>query len=97
LLAYLVRRLLVMIPMMLIASFLMFVVISFSGDPLAGLKTMQPPPPPEVLHAMAVKLRLDQPLLAISHFSTDTGCGSPACSSGISGRAFTISISVRSS
>ena len=62
-LAYLVRRLLVMIPMMLIASFLMFVVISFSGDPLAGLKTMQPPPPPEVLHAMAVKLRLDQPLL----------------------------------
>lgn len=62
-LSYVVRRLLLMIPMMLAATFLMFMVVSFSGDPLAEVRMQQPPPPVEVLEQMAKTLRLDQPVL----------------------------------
>jgi peptide/nickel transport system permease protein len=62
-LAYTIRRLLIMLPMMLIATFLMFVVVSLSGDPLSQFRAMQPPPSAEVLQAMATHMRLDQPLL----------------------------------
>lgn len=61
--SYLVRRLLIMIPMMLAATFLMFMVVSLSGDPLGEVRMQQPPPPPEVLEQMAKTLRLDQPIL----------------------------------
>lgn len=61
--SYLVRRLLVMVPMMLAATFLMFMVVSLSGDPLGEVRMQQPPPPPEVLEQLASTLRLDQPIL----------------------------------
>lgn len=60
---FIIRRFLIMIPMLLIATFLMFMVISLTGDPLQEFRLMQPPPPPEVLERMAHALRLDQPLL----------------------------------
>ncbi|XHE16822.1 ABC transporter permease (plasmid) [Agrobacterium deltaense] len=62
-LSYLIRRLAIMAPMMLAATFLMFMIVSFSGDPLAEVRTMQPPPPPDVIEQMAKTLRLDQPVL----------------------------------
>ncbi len=62
-LSYLIRRVAIMVPMMLVASLVMFLVISFSGDPLAEVRTMQPPPPPDVIEQMAKTLRLDQPVL----------------------------------
>jgi len=59
---FIVRRGALMAPMLLLASILMFLLITFAGDPLTEVRSRQPPPPPEVVHAMMIKLRLDQPL-----------------------------------
>jgi peptide/nickel transport system permease protein len=63
LIAYAVRRLLISIPILLISTFVVFVMVSLSGDPLSDLRARQPPPPASVLKAQAHLLRLDQPLL----------------------------------
>jgi peptide/nickel transport system permease protein len=62
-LGYAVRRLLVSVPILGIATFLVFVMVSWSGDPLAELKTRNPPPPPRTLELEAHRLNLDEPLL----------------------------------
>jgi peptide/nickel transport system permease protein len=60
---YAVRRLFISIPVLLISTFLVFIMVSLSGDPLADLRARQPPPSQSVLRAQAHELRLDQPLL----------------------------------
>lgn len=63
-LAYAVRRILVSVPILVIATFVVFVMVSLSGDPLSELKTRNPPPPPRTLELEAHRLHLDEPLLA---------------------------------
>jgi peptide/nickel transport system permease protein len=62
-LAYALRRILISVPILIIATFLIFVIVSLSGDPLSELKTRNPPPPPRTLQLEAHRLFLDQPLL----------------------------------
>lgn len=63
-LAYAVRRILFSVPILAIATFVVFVMVSLSGDPLSELKTRNPPPPPRTLELEAQRLHLDEPLLA---------------------------------
>jgi peptide/nickel transport system permease protein len=63
-LAYAVRRILVSVPILVIATFVVFVMVSWAGDPLSQLKTRNPPPPPRTLELEAHRLHLDEPLLA---------------------------------
>ncbi|WP_026422596.1 ABC transporter permease [Actinokineospora inagensis] len=62
-LAYVLRRLLHSVPIVLVGSFITFIMVSASGDPLGDLKAKQPPVPPAVLAAEAHRMRLDQPVL----------------------------------
>ncbi|MGH4014392.1 MAG: ABC transporter permease [Pseudonocardiaceae bacterium] len=62
-LAYAVRRLFVSVPILVLASFIVFVMAALSGDPLSDLKTRNPPPPPRSLELEAQRLHLDEPLL----------------------------------
>ncbi|MGH3869929.1 MAG: ABC transporter permease [Pseudonocardiaceae bacterium] len=61
---YAVRRVLASVPVLVISTFVVFVMVSLSGDPLAELKTRNPPPPPRTLQLEAQRLHLDEPLLA---------------------------------
>ena len=45
-LGYAIRRMLVSVSILVIATFVVFVMVSLSGDPLSELKTRNPPPPP---------------------------------------------------
>ncbi|GAA3432122.1 ABC transporter permease [Kutzneria kofuensis] len=60
---YLIRRLLISIPILLIGSFLLFLLVASAGDPLAGLKG-KPGVTPEQIHTLSVSLGLDKPILA---------------------------------
>jgi peptide/nickel transport system permease protein len=62
-LAFAVRRIVASIPILLIASFVVFLMASLSGNPLSWLLTRNPPPPPEAIAIEAHRLRLDRPLL----------------------------------
>jgi len=62
-LAYAIRRLLISIPVIIISTFIVFLVVSFSVDPLSSLRTKQPIPPPQVFQTYRHNLRLDQPVL----------------------------------
>lgn len=61
-LAYAVRRMFVSAPVLVLATFVVFVMVSLSGDPLSDLKTRNPPPPPRTLELEAARLHLDEPL-----------------------------------
>lgn len=61
--AYVIRRLLISVVILLIASFLMFVLVSASGDPLAALQTDQSPNKDQKIAALTERLNLDQPLI----------------------------------
>src|SRR5262245_17457193 len=62
-LAFALRRILYSIPVLIVASFLIFALGSASADPLAPLRAKNPPAPQNVLDAETVRLHLDQPLL----------------------------------
>jgi peptide/nickel transport system permease protein len=62
-LRYSLRRLLIAIPTLLIASLVMFLVISATGDPLSYLLAKDPAPPQSAIDAMRQQLGLDRPLL----------------------------------
>ncbi|MGH7749891.1 MAG: ABC transporter permease, partial [Candidatus Dormibacteria bacterium] len=63
-LAYAVRRILVSVPILILATFVVFVMVSLSGDPLSQLKARNPPPPPHTIALEAHRLHLDESLLA---------------------------------
>jgi peptide/nickel transport system permease protein len=60
--SFIVRRLLISIPVILLASLLMFLLVANSGDPLGELKGRNPPPPPQVIELREHELNLDKPL-----------------------------------
>jgi peptide/nickel transport system permease protein len=62
-LAFAVRRIAVSLPILLISTFIVFMLASLSGNPLSPLLTRNPPPPPETIALEAQRLRLDHPLL----------------------------------
>jgi peptide/nickel transport system permease protein len=62
-LAFAVRRILISIPILLLASFIVFALGVSSGNPLAPLLEKNPPAPPNVIAAETVRLHLDQPLI----------------------------------
>lgn len=62
-LRYATKRLLIAVPMLLMASFVMFLMVSFSGDPLSRIRSQDPPPPPEALESLEKQLGLDKPVL----------------------------------
>jgi peptide/nickel transport system permease protein len=61
-LVYVVRRLLVSIPILLLSSTLVFLMVASSGDPLSELKARNPPVPEHVIEARRSQLHLDRPL-----------------------------------
>jgi peptide/nickel transport system permease protein len=62
-LAFAVRRILISIPILLLASFIVFALGVSSGNPLAPLLERNPPAPPNVIAAETARLHLDQPLI----------------------------------
>jgi len=60
-LVYVVRRVLFAVPLLLLSSVLTFALVANSGDPLAQLRSRQPPVPPQVIELRARQLHLDQP------------------------------------
>ena len=60
--SFIIRRLLVSIPIVLLSSVLVFLLVANSGDPLAELKGRNPPPSPEVIELREKELNLDKPL-----------------------------------
>jgi peptide/nickel transport system permease protein len=61
-LSFIVRRLLVTIPLVLLSSVLVFLLAANSGDPLADLKGRNPPVPPQVIKEREHLIGLDKPL-----------------------------------
>jgi peptide/nickel transport system permease protein len=62
-LAFAVRRIAVSLPILLISSFIVFMLASLSGDPLSPLLNRNPPPPAATIALEAERLRLDHPIL----------------------------------
>ena len=58
-LAYTIRRLLIAVPIIIASSILVFLLVAFSGDPLANLKA-NPRTPPEVIKLREHQLNLDK-------------------------------------
>lgn len=61
-LIYGLRRLAVSIPIVLASTFVVFMMVSLSGDPLATLKSRTPPVSQAVIDGESHRLHLDQPL-----------------------------------
>jgi peptide/nickel transport system permease protein len=61
-LSFVIRRLLISIPLVLLASVLVFLLVANSGDPLAELKSRNPPVPQQVIENREHELGLDKPL-----------------------------------
>jgi len=62
-LSFTLRRILIAIPVLLIASFVVYALVAYAGDPLAELRARNPPPPEFVIAARRHTLGLDQPFL----------------------------------
>ena len=63
-LAYAVRRIAVSIPVLLVSTFVVFVITSLSGDPVKNFATSASPPPTQgAIDAYARRLHWDEPLL----------------------------------
>jgi peptide/nickel transport system permease protein len=60
--SFVIRRLLIAIPLVLLSSVLVFLLVAYSGDPLAELKGRNPPVPQSVIDARAHTLGLDKPM-----------------------------------
>jgi peptide/nickel transport system permease protein len=72
-LSFIIRRLLISIPVLILSSVLVFLLVANSGDPLADLKQRNPPVPKQVLDLRRHQLNLDKPLPArywtwVTHF-----------------------------
>jgi peptide/nickel transport system permease protein len=60
--SFIVRRLLIAIPLVLLSSVLVFLLVANSGDPLADLRARNPPVSPQVIAERERELLLDKPL-----------------------------------
>jgi peptide/nickel transport system permease protein len=60
--SFIIRRLLIAIPLVVLSSVLVFLLVANSGDPLADLKSRNPPVPPQVIADREHQLGLDKPL-----------------------------------
>ena len=59
-LAFVIRRILVSIPVLIGSTVLTFILVKLSGDPLQFLKLRNPPVPPSTIKANEHRLRLDE-------------------------------------
>ncbi|MBW0106222.1 ABC transporter permease [Pseudonocardia sp. KRD291] len=62
-LAFALRRIVISVPILLVASFIVFALATYSADPLGPLLAKNPPPPPSVIAAETARLHLDQALV----------------------------------
>jgi peptide/nickel transport system permease protein len=62
-LTYTLRRLLVAVPVIMASTFVVFLLVTLSGDPLANFKDKNPPPSLGVVQVEKQRLHLDEPLL----------------------------------
>jgi peptide/nickel transport system permease protein len=60
--SFIARRLLITVPLVLLSSVLVFLLVANSGDPLADLRTRNPPVSPQVIAEREHELLLDKPL-----------------------------------
>ena len=60
--SFVIRRLLIAIPLVVLSSVLVFLLVANSGDPLADLKSRNPPVPPQVIADREHQLGLDKRL-----------------------------------
>jgi peptide/nickel transport system permease protein len=72
--SFIIRRLLISIPVLILSSVLVFLLVANSGDPLADLKGRNPPVPKQTLDLRRHELYLDRPVpvrywLWITHFA----------------------------
>src|SRR6266566_9732052 len=61
-LSFIIRRLLIAIPLVLLSTVLVFLLVANSGDPMADLKGRNPPVPPQVIQTREHQLGLDKPM-----------------------------------
>jgi peptide/nickel transport system permease protein len=61
--SYAIRRLLIAIPVVIMATFVTFLLVAFGTDPLAELRAKRPPVPPQTIAAERHRLWLDQNVL----------------------------------
>jgi peptide/nickel transport system permease protein len=61
-LSFIIRRLLIAIPLVLLSSVLVFLLVANAGDPLGDLKGRNPPVPEQTIKAREQQLGLDKPL-----------------------------------
>lgn len=61
--AYVLRRLLISVPVLIASTFIVFLIVTFSGDPLSDFKQHQPPYPPATIKLKTHQLFLDKPVL----------------------------------
>jgi peptide/nickel transport system permease protein len=61
-LGFVIRRLLISIPVVIVVSFLVFLMVASSGDPLAELRA-RPNVPAQVIEARREQLHLDRPII----------------------------------
>jgi peptide/nickel transport system permease protein len=61
-LAYVIRRVFISIPILLGSTILVFVMVKLSGDPLEGLKLRNPPAPRQTILNETHRLGLDKPI-----------------------------------
>ncbi|MFF0145361.1 peptide/nickel transport system permease protein [Amycolatopsis sulphurea] len=62
-LAFALRRLFVSVPILIVSTFVVFVMVSLSANPLSPLIARNPPPPPQTIELERIRLHLDQPIL----------------------------------
>jgi peptide/nickel transport system permease protein len=62
-LAFALRRLFISVPILIVSTFVVFVMVSLSANPLSYLIARNPPPPPATIELERVRLHLDQPIL----------------------------------
>jgi peptide/nickel transport system permease protein len=60
--SFIIRRLLISIPVLILSSVLVFLLVANSGDPLGELKGRNPPVPKQTLDLRRHQLNLDKPL-----------------------------------
>lgn len=63
-LAFTARRIVGSIPVLLVSSFVVFLLASLASNPLGPLLASNPPAPPQTIAAETARLRLDDPLLS---------------------------------